>query len=756
KHAVRTVITSLTDLDRLAVVTFSDEAKIELPLTAMTDAGKQAAMTVIGRLETIASTNIWGGIDKALSIFRSSEMLDSRLAAAFLFTDGLPNIRPPMLEVAMLEKRRKQFPDQYLPCILNTFGFGNNVDAVLLTDLARIGEGSFNFIPDASFVGTVFVDATANILSAIAKRIRITIEPINGAELCLSSNMTVGGHMRKDTGLATLAGLPVSTKDSKLSGLDGFNVTKAGLYVDKTDTSNRDMTIANAAPSFINESLFNMSLASSAPSFINESLFNMSLASSGSLRIPEDVAPVPKGPVTFGYGLIIAGQSKDLVVYFDKVPDNGTAFVNVMLEYVNVRSRGGSSSSGGNGDGAGGRNTNGYNEFTMSSSSSSARNRMVGEVKLQFYRSIAVDRINIARLYSAVGDFKASAKTVQELLDDLKTAIATLSNDQRLRGLYDDIEGQVTQAIKEQYFDRWGKPYLLSLMGAHRYQVCNNFKDPGVQFYSGELFDKLRDDISEIFLTIPAPTPSRNRWANRGGGRGSARVGQGMGGIPAGVPVVAPHVPQINMRAYHNSSNPCFDGGAKVLVKGVGLRKVTELCRGDLVDVGGGCWGKVSCVVETSVPKGCVGATVVRLPGSGLVLTPWHPVLIDGVWRFPCTVEGVCMAEPVRRVYSLVVEDVEGNGRRCSAVVVDGVVCVTLGHGLTGDVVGHGYLGTERVIDDLKGMRGFVETGRVVVSGVRRDLTTGLICGFVEGGDREVHARSGGVTGEVVVETRGS
>ena len=30
---------------------------------------------------------------------------------------------------------------------------------------------------------------------------------------------------------------------------------------------------------------------------------------------------------------------------------------------------------------------------------------------------------------------------------------------------------------------KWGKHYLQSLQRAHELQQCNNFKDPGVQFY---------------------------------------------------------------------------------------------------------------------------------------------------------------------------------------------------------------------------------------------------------------------------------
>ena len=44
------------------------------------------------------------------------------------------------------------------------FRFGYNLDSKLLQGLATEGQGMFAFIPDGSFVGTAFVNATSNIL----------------------------------------------------------------------------------------------------------------------------------------------------------------------------------------------------------------------------------------------------------------------------------------------------------------------------------------------------------------------------------------------------------------------------------------------------------------------------------------------------------------------------------------------------------------------------------------------------------------
>merc|ERR1740129_1789880 len=61
-------------------------------------------------------------------------------------------------------------------------------------------------------------------------------------------------------------------------------------------------------------------------------------------------------------------------------------------------------------------------------------------------------------------------------------------------------------------------------------------------------------------------------------------------------------------------------------------RRLAEVRKGDRVAVPGGAAAGVSCVVRTRAPEG--RALLSELPG-GARLTPHHPVLVDGAWRFP-------------------------------------------------------------------------------------------------------------------------
>jgi hypothetical protein len=59
---------------------------------------------------------------------------------------------------------------------------------------------------------------------------------------------------------------------------------------------------------------------------------------------------------------------------------------------------------------------------------------------------------------------------------------------------------QVTSAFsRSDWFKKWGCHYMPSLLRAHLMQQCNNFKDPGIQCFGGELFGQIRDIADDLY-----------------------------------------------------------------------------------------------------------------------------------------------------------------------------------------------------------------------------------------------------------------
>jgi hypothetical protein len=89
------------------------------------------------------------------------------------------------------------------------------------------------------------------------------------------------------------------------------------------------------------------------------------------------------------------------------------------------------------------------------------------------------------------------------------------------------------------------------------------------------------------------------------------------------------------MSHYYRNYGGCIDGECRVKIwrlNAVGEyewlnEKLKNVRKGDFV---GKNRVRVECMVETRV-FGFVG--MVRI--NGLVITPWHPIVLNGVWTFP-------------------------------------------------------------------------------------------------------------------------
>jgi len=204
KHGVRTVINSMHAADRLCLVGFSSKATTILPLTSMDEKGKYLAQQKLDELFAGGGTDIWQGLSHGLEALHT-DIEKGRLGHIMLLTDGESQSRHSIMP--NLQQYRKTH--ERLPGTISTFGFGYNLDSRLLVQLATEGSGSYSFIPDAGFVGTVFVNTLSNLLVTMAHEVYLGLEPDLdvGAELifkdCMLGDLPVtkqDGYMRVKLG----------------------------------------------------------------------------------------------------------------------------------------------------------------------------------------------------------------------------------------------------------------------------------------------------------------------------------------------------------------------------------------------------------------------------------------------------------------------------------------------------------------------------------------------------------------------------
>jgi Mg-chelatase subunit ChlD len=347
-------------------------------------------------------------------------------------------------------------------------------------------------------------------------------------------------------------------------------------------------------------------------------------------------------------------------------------------------------------------------------------------------------RASICHLLSTLFPIRAHdsehVALADKALNHPKTALEKLIEECKALNLQDELNqsllsdlcgpdphGQISLALsKGEYWRRWGKHYLLSLWDAHSKQFCNTFKDPGPLMYgrNAPLFIKCRDELDAAFDNLPAPKPTRPP-GTRGGWMGTP----GPAGAGAGS-YVAPR-----MNRWNRASNPCFAGTCFVEMGG------GKAVRLDAVRRGMRLWTLAGPRAVAEIVKTEVQEAEMCVLGDCLV-TPWHPVRDKaGGWMFPCDV-----AEKKTRyngaIYSIMLQ--RDADELAHTVKVDGVVAVTLGHGVLAkskkDARAHDFFGSydevqkslERLPMDSNGVR--------FSSGVTKGFD-GLANGFASAGD---------------------
>lgn len=318
---------------------------------------------------------------------------------------------------------------------------------------------------------------------------------------------------------------------------------------------------------------------------------------------------------------------------------------------------------------------------------------------------------NVSEHYVTSGTDLTSVKRT-ELEELIRRTETNKLTDELNASLLEDISGpdpsgQIKLALSSQeYFNRWGKHYLLSVLNAHQKQICNSFKDPGPLMYGKDspVFIKCRDTLDFAFDNLPPPKPSnvvRDREGNT-------------------------VVTKVDVRQYNRRGNPCFAGECSVELAGGSETSI------ETVRCGSKVWTPLGPREVVAVVATKVKAYEMCRIGE-LVITDWHPLFINGQWSFPYDI-AVERELYTGTIYSLLLE--RNEVPEAHAIRVGGHLAVTLGHGVVStqnkdDARAHPFFGDYRKVEGNLELLEKDQEGAYISVGVVKDLETGLVCGFV-------------------------
>eukprot|EP00913_Durusdinium_trenchii_P011007 g10331.t1 len=107
------------------------------------------------------------------------------------------------------------------------------------------------------------------------------------------------------------------------------------------------------------------------------------------------------------------------------------------------------------------------------------------------YQSLRLETFEVIQKILGLEALADAQREVEHFIERLKEAKAG-SDDARLDGLLEDVQGQVSEAVSREASVGPGE----------------RASDPGVQCYGGEIFREVRDVADEIFLKLPAANPA--------------------------------------------------------------------------------------------------------------------------------------------------------------------------------------------------------------------------------------------------------
>ena len=262
-------------------------------------------------------------------------------------------------------------------------------------------------------------------------------------------------------------------------------------------------------------------------------------------------------------------------------------------------------------------------------------------------------------------------------------------------------------------YNRWGKNYINSFRETHKDKRCNNFKDASIQSYGGELFNKIIDNLNDIYDNLPAPLPSNNLNNNIDNNTTRSTA--------------------INFsQSFNSQNNGCFHGNTNVIMADYNIKKIKDIKKGDELLDKDNKVSTVVCLIKMKCTNNKCFFSEIKGIKENFFITPYHPVIDINYpsiirnknynWIFPYTISINSTLINCDYIYNLVLNTNHN-------IIAENTVCVTLGHNFNSNfVISHDYFGTNKVIDDLSRINGY-ENGLVYLEGnyVERSSNMGHI-----------------------------
>lgn len=242
-------------------------------------------------------------------------------------------------------------------------------------------------------------------------------------------------------------------------------------------------------------------------------------------------------------------------------------------------------------------------------------------------------------------------------------------HDEIIQGFIDDVLTEVKLGITPQNYKSWGEHYFRSLSLAHQYEFRNNFKDKSIKMYGGAQFNNMCTYLEQLFKD---QTQTKIQ----------------------------------NIKQYMDTNTVCFGGDTPLILQDGSIKLVKNIRQSDIVLCSNEViynpnkrknytlkdYGQIKFVIETKLT-----ADTEMYKFGDLTISPWHPVMFNNEWSFPCEVftEKIILRAG-DSIYNFILDN------HHTVYISDEIKCITLGHDYNLKPLKHTYFGSKRVVEDIK------------------------------------------------------
>ena len=176
KESLKILINLMDEKDRICLILFSSTAENYFDLDYLTKQKKKFLTDRVNQIEATGGTNILSGLQEAIQVLKKHCNKEKNVSSILLLSDGKDN---ELNNVELAESLKNLTKGLGLSFTLNTFGYGDDHDALIMNKLASIRDGSFFYVENYRKITEYFVSILGGCMSVISKKVDLNLQILN-------------------------------------------------------------------------------------------------------------------------------------------------------------------------------------------------------------------------------------------------------------------------------------------------------------------------------------------------------------------------------------------------------------------------------------------------------------------------------------------------------------------------------------------------------------------------------------------------